>query len=268
VSFPSLPPEGDRSTPNYGTPARDVGRSESSYRIAPPVEEAYPLRDARKRHEAEAASATEEATQSQLAGPVSLRATLGWGDSAASGRRLSRPAMAAVPYLAAPPASEPPAPVKKVRAPDGAPVLEALGRTASRDDVIRVTMRGMRLAARRIAIFVVRRDGFHGWACNVEFGDLETLRSIHVPLDQPSLLATATVTAMYLGPVPPTPGHEGLLLAMERASSDVAAIAVRVAGRAVLVLVSDDLEDTMTSTRYLGEIAQAAGDALTRLIGR
>jgi hypothetical protein len=268
VSFPSMPPDGgDRHASTHGARTPDTPHEpETTYRIAPRVEHVVSLRDARKRLDA-GPPALEDEAPSSLASPASLRTTLGWGDRASSGRGLSRPTMAAVPYPAAPLSSERPA-VKRVRAPDGAPVLEALGRAASRDDVIRITMRGMRLVARRIAIFVVRRDGFHGWACNVDFGDLETLRAIHVPPDGPSLLATATVTAMYLGPIAPTPAHEGLLRAMERASADVAAIAVRVAGRAVLVLVCDDLEDTMTSTRYLGELARAAGDALTRLLGR
>jgi len=147
-------------------------------------------------------------------------------------------------------------------------VFEALRRTMSRDEVIRVAMRGMRLVARRLAVFAVKRDGFYGWACNAELGDQQALRALFVPGELPSVLATATATAGYLGPVPPTPAHEGLLAIMDRTSQDVAAVAVRVAGRAVLVLLADDLDDTMVSTRYLGELAKAVGEALTRLLAR
>jgi hypothetical protein len=159
----------------------------------------------------------------------------------------------------------PPAP-RRVRAPDAGPVLEALDRATSRDEVIRVALRGMRLVARRLAIFAVKRVGFYGWACNVELGDVEVLRTVRVPSDQPSVLATATATQVYLGPVPATPAHEGLLRVMERASSDVAAVAVRVAGRPALVLVCDELDDTMTGTRFLGELGRVVGEALARLI--
>ena len=184
------------------------------------------------------------------------------------------PTLAAVPYPAALPPpphgdkgreAEPP---RRVRAPDGGPVLAALRTSTSRDEVLRVAMRGMRLTARRIAVFVVKRDGYHGWACNVELGDEDAFRAVFVPADLPSVLATATATAGYLGPIPPTPAHEGLLGVMDRTSQNVAAIAVRVAGRAVLVLLCDDLDDTMISTRYLGELAKAVGEALTRLITR
>jgi hypothetical protein len=154
-----------------------------------------------------------------------------------------------------------------VRAPDGGPILEALGRTTTRDEAIRVVMRGMRLVARRLAVFAVRRDGFDGWACNVAFGDPDALSALHIPADQPSILATATATAIYLGPIPPTPAHEGLLQVMERASLDVAALAVRVAGRPAMVLVCDELDDTMVGTRFLIELGYEAGEALERLIG-
>jgi Type II secretion system (T2SS), protein E, N-terminal domain len=198
-------------------------------------------------------------------------------------RRPARPSLADVPYPSAIRPQAPgqrrgalpdeegrddaqgPAP-KRVRAPDAGPVLEALRQATSRDDVIRVAMKGMRLAARRIAVFAVKRDAFTGWACNVDLGDADELRDVKVPIEQPSVLATATATAIYLGPIPATPAHEGLLRVMDRASGDVAAVAVRVAGRPVLVLLCDELDDTLTGTRYLVELARSVGEALTRLL--
>ncbi len=147
-------------------------------------------------------------------------------------------------------------------------MLDALTRADSRDDVIRVALRGMRLVARRLAVFRVKRDGFYGWACNVELGDVEALRDLRIPAELPSVLATATATAIYLGPVPATPAHEGLLQVMERASPDVAAVAVRLSGRPALILLADDLEDTMIATRFLGDLARSVGDALARFIVR
>jgi hypothetical protein len=54
---------------------------------------------------------------------------------------------------------------------------------------------------------------------------------------------------------------------METSSSDVAAVAARVAGRPALVLLVDDRDDTMTGTRFLVELAAGVGDALERLVG-
>jgi hypothetical protein len=122
------------------------------------------------------------------------------------------------------------------------------------------------MIARRVAVFAVKRDGFHGWACNAEFGDVEALRAIVVPLDQPSILATATAASIYLGPIPGTPPHHALVQVMGKPSPDVAAVAVRAAGRAAMLLLADDLGDTLTGTRRMDELARAAGEALSRLL--
>jgi hypothetical protein len=156
---------------------------------------------------------------------------------------------------------------KPVRAPDGSAVLDALRRVSNRDDVVRLALRGLHLIAPRFGVFAVKRDGFHGWACNVELGDQDDFRRVKIPLDQPSILATAAATSLYLGPIPSTPAHAPLLVLMGRASFDVAAIAVRVGGRPALVLFADDLEDTLLGTRFLDELARAIGEALSRLLG-
>jgi hypothetical protein len=155
---------------------------------------------------------------------------------------------------------------KPIRAPDGSAVLEALRRVSNRDEVVRLALRGLHLIAPRFGVFAVKRDGFHGWACNVELGDQDDFRKVKISLDQPSVLATAAATSLYLGPIPSTPAHAPLLVLMGRASFDVAAIAVRVGGRPALVLLADDLEDTLLGTRFLDELARAIGDALARLL--
>ena len=152
------------------------------------------------------------------------------------------------------------------RAPDGASVLESLRRVSNRDEVVRLALRGLHLIAPRFGVFAVKRDGFHGWACNVELGDQDDFRRIRVPLDLPSVLATAAATSLYLGPIPSTPAHAPLLALMGRSSPDVAAIAVRVGGRPALVLLADELEDTLLGTRFLDELGRAIGDALSRLL--
>jgi hypothetical protein len=143
-------------------------------------------------------------------------------------------------------------------------VFGALDVVRTRDDVVRVTLQGLRLLARRVAVFAIKRGAFHGYACNAEFGDERALRKLAIPMDQPSLLATATATSVYLGPVPGTSTHSPLLDIME--SLDVAAVAVRVGGRPVMVLVADDLGNTLRGTRSMDELARVAGDALARTL--
>ncbi|MDI1479072.1 hypothetical protein [Polyangium sp. y55x31] len=150
--------------------------------------------------------------------------------------------------------------------PDPSAILGALARAATRDEIVSLALGGAALFARRVALFAVKRDGFHGWTCNDEFGDEEALRALSIPHDVPSVFATATATSIYLGPVPETEAHAGLLAVMERASPDVAVVAVRVAGRPAAVLMVDDLGDTLTGTRRMDELARAVGEALARLL--
>lgn len=168
---------------------------------------------------------------------------------------------------------------------DPTPVLHALREAVSRDEVLAAALRGLRLIGRKAAIFVVRRDGFHGWACNVELGDPGRIREVVVPIAVPSLFASALLAGTYFGPVPATPAHAALLALLEHdgasgsprsraapgtkdgAGSDVVAATVRAAGKAVIVLFADDLVDVRR--KVLGrvqEIADAAGDALSRIL--
>lgn len=150
--------------------------------------------------------------------------------------------------------------------PDG--VIRALREATGRDDVVKNALRGMRMFARRVALFVVKRDGYHGWDCNVAFGDADAFRSIVIPLDQPSVLATATATSVYLGPIPNTAPHAALLVVMGTASRDVAVGVARAGGRPAMVLVADELGDTMTSTRRMTELSEVVGEALSQLLLR
>jgi hypothetical protein len=150
---------------------------------------------------------------------------------------------------------------------DLADLVAALRRASTRDAVIELTHRGLAKLARRTALLAVRRDGYCGWTCNAAFGDPAAFRAVVVPMDQPSLFRTAGATSIYLGPVPETPAHASLLAVMGRATADVAAISVRVAGRPAMILLVDELEDTLTGTRRMDELARAAGEALARVLG-
>ncbi len=249
VASPKAPAE-RAPTPPYGTPILMPPPNDT-----PPPAEPFSERPSMKR-------TARPPIFADLAPPVEKAAPL-------------ERALAPAPLPALPPADDalaeaepepaPPSP-PRVRAPDGSAVLEALAKVKNRDEVVRLALRGLRLVGRRLGIFAVKRDGFHGWACNVELGDPDLFRKLAVPVDLPSVLATATATSLYLGPIPATPAHEGLLAVMEESSPDVAVLAVRVAGRPALILLADDLDDTLTGTRFMDELGRAIGDALSRLL--
>ncbi len=170
--------------------------------------------------------------------------------------------------LLAPPA--PPAPPLLAPRPetfDLTAVLEALRIAASRDDVVAAALRGLRTVGRRAAIFVVRRDGFHGWAGNVELGDEAALRQVAIPHEAPSLFATAVATGTYFGPIPGNVVHASLLSVIEHPASDVAVAIARAGGKPVMALFADDLVDIKRRVLpRLIEISDAVGAALSRLI--
>lgn len=155
----------------------------------------------------------------------------------------------------------PPAAVVDVRT-----FLTAMANANHRDDIVELAFRCMGLFANRVALFSAKRDGFHGWLCNEAFGSPEALRSVVIPNNQPSVMATAAATTIYLGPLPKTPVHAPLLAVMGSASSDLAVASVRVGGKVAAMLVCDELRDTLSSTRKMDELARAMGDALTRLV--
>lgn len=149
---------------------------------------------------------------------------------------------------------------------DASSALGALKSATDRDQVLDILLFGARMVARRVAIFVVKRGGFVGWSCTPEFGDRAALQALLVPTTSASILSTATSEGLYLGAIRHDEVHAPLLRLMQGASRDVAATAVRVAGRTALVIVADELGDTMIATRRLEELARAAGDALSRIL--
>ena len=53
---------------------------------------------------------------------------------------------------------------------------------------------------------------------------------------------------------------------MHGAARDVAAVPIRVSGKTAVVILADELGDTMLATRRLEELARAAGEAFGRIV--
>lgn|GEM_PF-952292 len=145
-------------------------------------------------------------------------------------------------------------------------VLSALRAAGSRDEVLELVLTGARLVAHKVALFVVKRGGYLGWACTPEFADRGSLQSILVPLESASVFDEAVREGLYLGPIRHDDVHASLLHVMRGASRDVAVVPIRVSGKTAVVLVADELGDTMIATRRLEELAHAAGEAFARIV--
>jgi len=145
-------------------------------------------------------------------------------------------------------------------------ILSALRAAGSRDEVLELVLTGARMVAFKVALFVVKRGGYLGWACTPEFGERQALQAVLVPLESPSVFDEAVRDGLYLGPVRMDEVHAALLHVMRGASRDVAVVPIRVSGKTAVVVMADELGDTMLATRRLEELSRAAGDAFTRIV--
>jgi hypothetical protein len=144
--------------------------------------------------------------------------------------------------------------------------IAALRVAYDRDEVLDLLLSGARTFARKAAVFVAKQHGFVGWTCSREFGDESALQQIVIDADEPSVLATASLEGFYLGPMRADDVHAPILAVMGGATRDVAAAPVKVANRTAVILLCDELADTMLGTRRLDELVRAAGEALERIL--
>ncbi len=149
---------------------------------------------------------------------------------------------------------------------DVSTITAALRSAGSRDEVLELLLTGARTLAFRVAVFVVKRGDYMGWACSPEFGERRALQSLAIPMNTGTIFDRAVLDGLYLGSIPYDDRHAGLLGTMRSASRDVAVVPVRVSGKAAVILFADELGDTMTSTRRLEELARAAGDAFAQIL--
>ena len=155
---------------------------------------------------------------------------------------------------------------RRCRAADIGGILAALRAAGSRDEMLELVLTGARIVAHKVALFIVKRGGYLGWACTPEFADRAALQSILVPLESASVFDEAVREGLYLGPIRHDEAHAPLLHVMRGAARDVAVVPIRVSGKTAVVLVADELGDTMLATRRLEELARAAGDAFGRIV--
>jgi hypothetical protein len=124
---------------------------------------------------------------------------------------------------------------------------------------------GLRSIARRIAILVVKKDGLVGWSCTPEFGDQGALKALRIPFKAPAAMPEVLGGGVHLGPLM-EPVKAPLLRIMRTSTEDVAIVAVRIGDRPAVLLVADELGDTLLATKRIDELGRAAGDALLRIV--
>lgn len=150
--------------------------------------------------------------------------------------------------------------------PDMGGLLAALRNAGSRDEVLELVLTASRMVALKVALFVVKKGGYQGWVGSPELGGRTALQGVLVPLEADSIFDRAVREDIYLGPLRADEVHAPLVRLLKSPSRDVAAVPIRVSGKTAVIILADELGDTMMSTRRLEELAKAAGDAFGRIV--
>lgn len=166
------------------------------------------------------------------------------------------------------PSVAPPSSLPAFPFPDSSSVLAAIRSASSRDEILASLLLGVRSVARKAGLLVAKKDHFAGWMCNAELGDSSAFRLVQIPSVVPSIFTTAAAGHTYLGPLYRDRVSAPLLDVMGSTSRDVALTPVRVLGKTAVLVVADDLGDTMLGTKSMEELARAAGEALARVVRR
>jgi hypothetical protein len=145
-------------------------------------------------------------------------------------------------------------------------IVAALKQAGSRDEVLELVLTGSRLVATKVALFVVKKGGYLGWMCTPELADRSALQSVLVPLEDNSVFDRAIREDVYLGPIRYDDIHAPLLRILRNPTRDVAVVPIRVSGRTAVIIMADELGDTMIGTRRLEELARAAGESFARIV--
>jgi hypothetical protein len=149
---------------------------------------------------------------------------------------------------------------------DPSTLLARLRAANDRDSVVGLVLAASRTVARRVAVFAVKRDELAGWACTPEVGERAKLREVHIPVASSSLFAQALAGGTHLGRLARSEALAPLLAVMGETATEVAVSAIMVEGRPTLLVLSDELGDSLLATQRLDEIARTAGTSLSNIV--
>lgn len=150
--------------------------------------------------------------------------------------------------------------------PEVGALFTAIREAAHRDTVLDLMMAGARTVAKRVALFVVKKDVLTGFRCTSAFGDERVLRRIRLPLTGASVPAQAAKGGTYLGPLPSSPANAPLRDGLLLSGGAVAASPVKVGNKTVAILFADEFGDQFLVQARLHEFARASGQALGRIL--
>jgi hypothetical protein len=206
----------------------------------PPRHETEPILDLRRRKPTAVAPTMSPAPALPTVAPIAVVA----------------PVAVAPPNAPAPPFAE------------AADILEAIRNASDRDSILELLVAGTRTVARRVAVLAVRRDTLLGWTCSPELGERSVLRGVKIIPAMSNVLGDALASDQaHLVRIPKDAAHAPLLAVLRTPlSPEVALVSVRVEGKAVALVLADELGDTLVATRRMEDLAGTAGEALAHML--
>ncbi len=147
-------------------------------------------------------------------------------------------------------------------------VLARIRETADRDRILELVVEGVRSVAPRVAVFAVRKDSLVGWTCSPEMADRAELRAARfTPGAATALDGVLGSEGATFVRIPKDATHAPLLAGLSRAPAGfVALVPIRVDSRAVALVMADGYGDELATAKRMEEVAQAASEALARLL--
>ncbi len=146
--------------------------------------------------------------------------------------------------------------------------IERIRAAEDRDLILELVVEGVRSVAPRVAVFAVRKDSLIGWTCSPEMADRTELRSSRfTPGPETALHGVLASDGATFVRIPKDALHAPLLGGLSRApAGEVALVTIRVESRPVALVMADGFIEELAVAARLDEVAQAASEALARLL--
>jgi hypothetical protein len=145
-------------------------------------------------------------------------------------------------------------------------LLRDMTRATARDPLMELVLLAIRPVAPRVALFAAKKEAYVGWMCTSEFGDRAALADVRIDVRMPSVFATTAGAGTFLGPLLRIGQHATLFNFVKAPQAQVVAVAVRAAGKPVVIALAYDLADPHQVLSVMTEVGRVAGETLEKIV--
>ncbi len=145
-------------------------------------------------------------------------------------------------------------------------VLREMTKVTARDPLMELVLMAVRPVAAKSALFAIKKESFTGLMCTSAFGEREALAAVKIDAKQSSLLSTTATVGTYVGPMPRSAAHAPLAPFINETKPKVLGVSIKAAGRPAMLLIAHDVPEPLRAMTVFSEVAQAAGEALERIL--